>query len=74
MPDERLRCVVCHTRRLSKLPAPSARLFFFTKILLDSPVLASIRCLVDELDDIRGQGKINLDTSSHVPHHQCLFS
>ena len=29
----------------------------FTMILSDSPLLASIRCLVDELDDICGHGK-----------------
>ena len=45
----------------------------FTKILSDSPLLASIRRLIDELDDIRGHGKIIIDTSSHIPHHQCLF-
>ena len=53
---------------------PPAFFFSFTKILSDSPLLASsIRCLVDELDDIRGHGKIIIDTSSHISHHQCLF-
>jgi len=54
---------------------PPAFFFFlsFTRILSDSPLLASIRCLVDELDDIRGHGKISIDTSSHISHDQCLF-
>jgi len=46
----------------------------FTKTLSDSPLLASILCPVDELDDIRGHGKIIIDTSSHIPHTNALFS
>jgi len=35
--------------------------------------LASIRCLVDELDDIRGHRKIIIDTSSHIPTTNAFF-
>ena len=45
----------------------------FTKILSESPLLASIRCLVDQFDDIRGHGKIIIDTLSYIPHHQSHF-
>jgi len=36
--------------------------------------LASIRCLVDELDNICGHGKIIIDTSSHPPPTPFFFS
>jgi hypothetical protein len=44
--------------------------FLYDQDSLHSLLLASIRCLVDGLDDIRGHGKIIIDTSSHIPHQQ----
>jgi len=69
-------CVIPENAGCRNCPLLPPAFFFlsFTKILSDSPLLASIRHLIDELDDIRGHGKIIIDTSSHTPHHQCLFS
>jgi len=62
------------SRHNTKLPAPSAHLFFsFTKILSDSPLLASIFCLVDERDNIHGHRQMIINTSSHPPTTNALF-
>src|SRR6266581_1577139 len=45
---------------------------FFYQDLSHSSLLASIRYPVDELDDIRGHGKIIIDTFVPYPH-QCFF-
>jgi len=46
---------------------------FFYQDLSHSSLLASNRYPVDELDDIRGHGKIIIDTSSHILPLPMLF-
>jgi len=46
---------------------------FFYQDLSHSSLLASIRCPVDELDDIRGHGKRIIDTFVPYPPPPMLF-
>ena len=78
--EERFRCVVCHpcseNSDCQNCPLPPPAFFFllsFTKILSGSLLLASTCCFVDELDDIRGHGRIIIDTPSHIPTTNAFF-
>jgi hypothetical protein len=46
---------------------------FFLRLLYQNisyfPLLANIRCLLDELDGVCEHGKPIIDTPSHIPHH-----